>query len=486
VATEKILVVDDERLVRWSLRQKCEEWGYQVVEAEAGDPGLRVAQSESPDLVLLDVRLPDIGGLEVLDQLKKNGDARAVIMITADPQLDDVKAALKLGAYDFVGKPIDFDELQVTVKNALEATRLRTEVQSLRGEVRRRRGYHEVVGTSPKMTELMSFVRKVASSEATTILIQGESGTGKDLIAKAIHYESSRQERPFVAINCSAIPETLMEAELFGHEKGAFTDAKQMKKGLFEVADGGSLFLDEIGELSPLLQAKLLRVLEDQVIRRVGGVRDMQVDVRVIAASNRDLEKAEREGQFRQDLYYRLAIIAIFIPPLRERKEDILPLVDFFIERYNRKFKKSVRGITDETRRLLLNHNWPGNVRELKNSIERAMILEDEPLLRPAYLPFSVGESGGLTAFERTSPEDGGQKIANGRVLPRLYIPEGGTSLEEVERSMVELAMRQANGNQTHAARLLDISRDALRYKLKKFGLIHADEEETETHSDSN
>jgi two-component system response regulator AtoC len=486
VATEKILVVDDERLVRWSLRQKCEEWGYQVIEAEAGDPGLKVAQNESPDLVLLDVRLPDIGGLEVLDQLKKNGDARAVIMITADPQLDDVKAALKLGAYDFVGKPIDFDELQVTVKNALEATRLRTEVQSLRGEVRRRRGYHEVIGTSPKMTELMSFVRKVAASEATTILIQGESGTGKDLIAKAIHYESSRQERPFVAINCSAIPETLMEAELFGHEKGAFTDAKQMKKGLFEMADGGSLFLDEIGELSPLLQAKLLRVLEDQVIRRVGGVRDMQVDVRVIAASNRDLEKAVRDGQFRQDLYYRLAIIAIFIPPLRERKEDILPLVDFFIERYNRKFKKSVRGITDETRRLLLSHNWPGNVRELKNSIERAMILEDEPLLRPAYLPFSVAESGGLTAFERTSPEDGGQKTANGRTLPRLYIPEGGTSLEEVERSMVELAMRQANGNQTHAARLLDISRDALRYKLKKFGLIHADEEETEAHPGSN
>ena len=481
--TEKILVVDDERLVRWSLRQKCEEWGYQVVEAEAGEAGLKVAQNESPDLVLLDVRLPGIGGLEVLDQLKKNSDARAVIMITADPQLDDVKAALKLGAYDFVGKPIDFDELQVTVKNALEATRLRTEVQSLRGEMRQRRGYREVVSTSPKMTELMNFVRKVAASEATTILIQGESGTGKDLIAKAIHYESSRQERPFVAINCSAIPETLMEAELFGHEKGAFTDAKQMKKGLFEMADGGSLFLDEIGELSPLLQAKLLRVLEDQVIRRVGGVRDMQVDVRVIAASNRDLEKAVREGQFRQDLYYRLAIIAIFIPPLRERKEDILPLVDFFIERYNRQFKKSVRGITDETRRLLLNHNWPGNVRELKNSIERAMILEDEPLLRPAYLPFSVGESGGLTAFESTSPEDGGQKIANGRMLPRLYIPEGGTSLEEVERSMVELAMRQANGNQTHAARLLDISRDALRYKLKKFGLIHSDEEETEASS---
>jgi len=481
---EKIMVVDDERLVRWSLRQKCEEWGYHVVEAEAGEPALKLAQHETPDLVLLDVRLPDISGLEVLGQLKKNGDARAVIMITADPQLEDVKVALKLGAYDFVGKPLDFDELNVTIKNALETTRLRSEVQSLRGEVRRHAGYHEVIGTSGKMTELMAFVRKVAASEASTILIQGESGTGKDLIAKAIHYESSRQEKPFVAINCSAIPETLMEAELFGHEKGAFTDAKQMKKGLFEAADGGTLFLDEIGELSPLLQAKLLRVLEDQVIRRVGGVRDMQVDVRVIAASNRDLEKAVRESNFRQDLYYRLAIIAIFIPPLRERKEDILPLVDFFIERYNRRFKKSVRGITSDTRRLLVSHNWPGNVRELKNSIERAMILEDEQLLHSIYLPFAVADSGGLTAFERTAVAERGQQLPGGRVLPHLYIPEGGTSLEEVERSMVELAMKQANANQTHAARLLDISRDALRYKLKKFGLIHADDEEAETPAD--
>ena len=448
--TEKILIVDDERLVRWSLRQKCEEWGYTVIEAESGEPGLKLAQRESPDLVLLDVRMPDLSGIEVLDQLKKNGDARAVIMITADPQLDDVKAALKLGAYDFVGKPIDFDELHITIKNALEATSLRAEVQSLRSEVRRESGYDSVVSVSPKMTELMNFVRKVASSEATTILIQGESGTGKDLIAKAIHYESSRQGKPFVAINCSAIPETLMEAELFGHEKGAFTDAKQMKKGLFEAADGGTLFLDEI-------------------------------DVRVIAASNRDLEKAVREGQFRQDLYYRLAIIAIFIPPLRERKEDILPLVDFFIERYNRRFKKSIRGITDDTRRLIFTHNWPGNVRELKNTIERGMILEDEPFLRPEYLPFSVGESGGRTLFERTAPAEAGQPLPNGRMLPRLYIPEGGTSLEEVEHAMVELAMRQAHGNQTHAAKLLDISRDALRYKLKKFGLIRGDEEGAQT-----
>jgi DNA-binding NtrC family response regulator len=473
---EKIMIVDDERLVRWSLRQKCEEWGYQVIEAEAGEAALRLAEQESPDLALLDVRMPDLTGIEVLDQLKKNGSARAVIMITADPQLDDVKAALKLGAYDFVGKPIDFDELHVAIRNALEATSLRNEVEALRGEVRRGVGYDSVVSVSPKMTELMNFVKKVASSEATTILIQGESGTGKDLIAKAIHYESSRHEKPFVAINCSAIPETLMEAELFGHEKGAFTDAKQMKRGLFEVADGGTLLLDEIGELSPLLQAKLLRVLEDQVIRRVGGVRDMQVDVRVIAASNRDLEKAVRESQFRQDLYYRLAVIAIFIPPLRDRKEDILPLVSFFIDRYNRRFKKSIRGITDDTRNLILSHNWPGNVRELRNTIERGMILEEEMFLRPVYLPFSVGESGGRTLFERTSPADGGRTLPNGRTLPRLYIPEGGTSLEEVEHSMVELAMGQANGNQTNAAKLLDISRDALRYKLKKFGLVRGDD----------
>ena len=480
MAEPKVLIVDDERLIRWSLRQKCEDWGYQVMEADAGVPGLKLAQAQNPDLILLDVRLPDISGIQVLEELKKNGDPRSVIMITADPQLDDIKMALKLGAYDFVGKPLNFDELHVAIKNALETTNLRSEVQALRGEVHRRTGYHNVVAISDKMTELMKFVQKVASSSATTILIQGESGTGKDLIAKAIHYESVRQTKPFVAINCSAIPETLMEAELFGHERGAFTDAKQMKKGLFETADGGSLFLDEIGELSPLLQAKLLRVLEDQVIRRVGGTHDMQVDVRVIAASNRDLEKAVREGQFRQDLYYRLAIIAIFIPPLRERKEDILPLVEFFIEHYNRRFKKAVRGITDETRRLLVSHDWPGNIRELRNAIERAMILEDEPLLRPVYLPFSVGQSGGLTAFEQTtSPSEASPTLPDGRSLPRLYIPQGGTSLEEVEHTMVELAMRQAHGNQTHAAKLLDISRDTLRYKLKKFGLLHGDEEAT-------
>jgi two-component system response regulator AtoC len=480
MADETVLIVDDERLVRWSLRQKCEEWGFSVLEAENGTTGLRMAHSGSPDLVLLDVRLPDLSGLEVLQRLKESGDVRAVIMITADPQLDDVKTAIKLGAFDFIGKPIDFDELHVTIQNALEATRLRSEVETLRSEMQRRVAYRDVIAVSRKMSDLMGFVHKVAASEASTILIQGESGTGKDLIAKAIHYQSSRQDKPFVAINCSAIPETLMEAELFGHEKGAFTDAKAMKKGLFEVADRGTLFLDEIGELSPFLQAKLLRVLEDQVIRRVGGIKDMQVDVRVIAASNRDLERAVQEGQFRQDLFYRLTIISIYIPPLRERKDDILPLVEFFIDHYNRKFRKSIRGLDENTRKLLLNHDWPGNVRELKNAIERAMILEDEPVLRPIYLPFSVAQQHAhMTAFEHMSPAAGSiTTLPNGRSLPKLSIPEGGTSLEEVEHALVEMALRQANGNQTHAAKLLDISRDALRYKMKKFGLMQPEEAE--------
>jgi DNA-binding NtrC family response regulator len=493
--SEKVLVVDDEKLVRWSLRQKCEEWGYQVSEAENGTDGLRLAHNDSPNLVLLDVRLPDMNGLQVLQRLKQAGDARAIIMITADPQLEDVKLALKQGAYDFIGKPIDYDELRVAVKNALEATKLRSENETLKKEVmqRRRASYHDVVGESKRMHDLMSFVNKVASSEATTILIQGESGTGKDLISRAIHFESRRRDKPLIVINCSAIPETLMEAELFGHEKGAFTDAKSMKKGLFEQADGGTLFLDEIGELSGLLQAKLLRVLEEQVIRRVGGVKDQEVDVRVIAASNRDLERAVRDGQFRQDLYYRLAIISLFLPPLRDRREDILPLVHFFIERYNKRFRKSVRGITPETRELLTKYDWPGNVRELKNAIERAMILEDDDLLRPVYLPFSVGSPlSSLTAFEVSSggnvaagsglilppPET---QVVNGKNLPRLSIPEGGTSLEEIERTFVEMAMQQANRNQTQAAKLLDISRDALRYKLKKFGLMHSEDEEVGT-----
>jgi two-component system response regulator AtoC len=487
MAQKRILIVDDDKLVRWTLTQKCTEFGYFSLEASSGEEALRMLQTDPVDAILLDVHLPDLSGIEILEKLKQAGETRSVIMMTADPQLDDVKAALRLGAYDFVSKPINFDELSVTLQNALDAGELRTEVETLRDEVRRRAGYHDVVGVSRKITELMKFVYKVAASEASTILVQGESGTGKDLVAKAIHYRSNRAERPFVAINCSAIPETLMEAELFGHEKGAFTDAKAMKKGLFEVADGGTLFLDEIGELSPLLQAKLLRVLEDQVIRRVGGVRDIQVEVRVIAASNRDLEREVREGRFRQDLYYRLAIISIFLPTLRERKEDILPLVDFFLAHYNRKFRKSVQGISEDTRRLLLNYDWPGNVRELKNALERAMILEEGSLLKPDDLPFSVasGRSGPVLTDKSAGAPVESQPAPGKRRLPPLSIPEGGTSLEDIEHALVELALQQSHGNQIKAAKLLNISRDALRYKMKKFGLGHSEEEEPATPTNS-
>ena len=482
---ERILIVDDEKLIRWSVRRQLEEWGYVVLEAESGTGGLAQIRAESPDLILLDVRLPDLSGIEVLREIKQNNLSIPVIVFTGDPQLDDIKSAIKLGALDFIKKPIDFDEFQITVANAIDRSHLRSERDSLREEVKRRSGYHEVIARAPRMVELMGFVRKVAASEASTVLIQGESGTGKDLIATAIHYESTRADKPFVAINCSAIPETLMEAELFGHERGAFTDAKAQKKGLFEVADGGTLFLDEIGEMSTYLQAKLLRVLENQTIRRIGGVKAIGVEVRVIAASNRDLEQGVRDNTFRQDLFYRLSIIPIFVPPLRNRREDILPLTDFFIERYNFRFRKGLRGITQEARDLLLRYDWPGNVRELKNAIERAMILEEADYIRPTYLPIQI--TGQAPGYESTLPAavpDGAElagagvvptnaswrPLTNGKMIPVLELPKEGTSLEEVERELVGLALRQTAGNQTHAARLLDISRDALRYKMKKFG----------------
>ena len=486
MSNEKVLIVDDEKLIRWSVRRQLEEWGYLALEAESGAGGLAQIRAEAPDLIVLDVRLPDLSGIEVLREIKQNNLSIPVIMITADPQLDDIKTAIKLGALDFVKKPLDFDEFQITVANAIDRLQLRSERDSLREEVKRRSGYHEIVARSPRMVELLNFVRKVAASEASTVLIQGESGTGKDLIAKAIHYDSTRANKPFVAINCSAIPETLMEAELFGHERGAFTDAKAQKKGLFEIADGGTLFLDEIGEMSTYLQAKLLRVLEDQTIRRIGGVKDIGVELRVIAASNRDLEQGVREGTFRQDLFYRLSIIPIFIPPLRHRKEDVLPLADFFIERYNFRFRKSLKGITQEARDLLVRHDWPGNVRELKNAIERAMILEEADYIRPTYLPIQV--TGQTAGYESTIPTTvlenseiipsavatptlaSWRSLASGRMIPVLELPREGTSLEEVERELVGLALRQTGGNQTHAAKLLDISRDALRYKMKKFG----------------
>ena len=317
--------------------------------------------------------------------------------------------------------------------------------------------HREVIAESPVMREVMTFVRRVAASEATTILLEGENGTGKDLVAKTLHYQSVRQSEPFIAINCAAIPETLLESELFGYEKGAFTDAKAQKKGLFELADKGTLFLDEIGEMPLTLQAKLLRVIEDQTFRRLGGVKDIQLDLRVIAATNRNLREAVHEGAFRQDLYFRLNVIQIVINPLRERKEDILPLANLFVEQYNRKFRRAIEGISAEAANLLLAHDWPGNVREIRNAVERAMILEESTLIRPASLPLSISKS---------EPHE--HPVSNGDRAPVLA---DNMSLEENERFLLARALERTSHNQTQAAKLLRVTRDTLRYKMKKFGL---------------
>ncbi|MCE5309428.1 MAG: sigma 54-interacting transcriptional regulator [Acidobacteriales bacterium] len=316
----------------------------------------------------------------------------------------------------------------------------------------------EVIAESPQMHEVLNFVRRVAASEATTVLLDGENGTGKDLVAKTLHYQSLRQAEPFIAINCAAIPETLLESELFGYEKGAFTDARAQKRGIFELADKGTLFLDEVGEIPLMLQAKLLRVLEEQSFRRLGGLKDIKLDLRVVAATNKNLREAVEENAFRQDLYFRLNVIHITIPPLRERPDDILPLARFFIEHYNRKFKRHIEGLTPETERKLLEHDWPGNVRELRNAIERAMILEASSQISPSSLPLSISHH--TATATPAAPSNGNASV-----------PSDGLSLEENERNLIQRALAQTKNNQTQAAKLLCITRDTLRYKMKKFDL---------------
>jgi two-component system, NtrC family, response regulator AtoC len=457
---ETILVVDDERLVRWSLQQKLEQWGYHVSLAEDGATALGRIQLDNPDLITLDVKLPDMSGIEVLSELRNRNIHIPVLVITAFGVVDDAVRSLKLGAYDFIEKPINFEKLENALRNALETRRLRTEVARTHEIQRNEFSVDRIIGISEHIREIRTLIKKVAGSEASTILIQGESGTGKDLVAHAIHYESARRERPFFAINCAAIPENLMESELFGHEKGAFTDARTQKKGMFEIADGGSLFLDEISEMTLGMQAKLLRVLEGQSFRRVGGVKNITVDVRVIVASNRDLEEAVRASKFRQDLYFRLAIIPMHLRPLREHKEDITPLLEHFIRHYNEKFRKNIHGLTHEADELLMHYKWPGNTRELKNAIERVMILADHNRISSKYLPIRIAEGGDMPI-----------PMAEGSANGEIRLPPGGMSLYSVERGLIRQALEQARGNKTTAARLLKITRDTLRYKVKKYNL---------------
>ena len=455
---ETVLVVDDERLVRWSLQQKLEQWGYHVVVAEDGATALGRVQIDNPDLITLDVKLPDMTGIQVLTELRNRNVNVPVVMITAFGVIEDAIQSLRLGAYDFIEKPINFERLENAVRNALETRRLRTEVARVREVERSESSVDRIIGVSDHVREVRGLVRKLAGSEASTILIQGESGTGKDLVAHAVHFESNRRDRPIYAINCAAIPETLMESELFGHEKGAFTDARSQKKGMFEMADGGTLFLDEVSEMSLGMQAKLLRVLEGQTFRRVGGVRNITVDVRVILATNLNLEEAVRAGRFRQDLYFRIAIIPIVLRPLREHPEDIPVLIEHFLAYYNKKFRKNIQGMTKEAEQLMLDYDWPGNVREVRNAIERVMILEEGSRVAASSLPIRISERTLAT------PLDGERKSV-------IDLPSSGLSLYDVERELIRQALEQARGNKTTASRLLRITRDTLRYKAKKYKL---------------
>ncbi len=451
----KILVVDDEHLIRWSLEQNLKKQGYDVIMAGTGEDALQMAREQQPDLVLLDIQLPGISGIEVLEKLKDFDEEIVVIMLTAHGGLETAVNAMRLGAYDYVSKPFNLDELSIIIRKALENSDLKQEVVRLRTETKR--SAPDIIGGSQQTKYLMEVLEKVAKSEASTVLVQGESGTGKELVAKWIHYSSSRAEKPFIAINCAAVPATLLESELFGHEKGAFTDAKSTKKGLFELADGGTVFLDEIGDMEMGMQAKLLRFLEDRSFRRIGGARVYTVDVRIISATNKDLQKSIEEKIFRNDLYYRLQVIPIFLTPLRERKEDVIVLAKHFVEMYNKDFNKKVQGIAGMAERMMLDYNWPGNVRELKNVIERAIILGNDESLLMEHLPLEI--------VAKASAQGGAPMAA-------FRLPPEGIDIEEVEKELIRQALDITEWNQSKAAKKLNLGIDAFRYRMKKFGYL--------------
>jgi two-component system response regulator AtoC len=447
-----VLVVDDEALIRWSLTERLKSEGHHVLEADTGRAALE-RLAEGVDLVLLDYRLPDTDGVSVLRKIKELDQDILVILLTAFASVDAAVEAMKLGAYHFASKPFNLDEVAALVERALETTRLRREVLQLRTDAARPYGLQRIVGASPAVTALRHLVARVASSPSSTVLLTGESGTGKDLVAKVIHYTSDRASRPFMNITCSALPEQLLESELFGHERGAFTDARLQKKGLLETADGGTVFLDEIAEMTPGLQAKLLRFLEDKSFKRVGGSTDIRVDVRVIAATNRNLEEEVGKAQFRSDLFYRLNVLPIVMPSLRSHVEDIPLLVEYFIDSFNTEFRKKVLGATPAAYTLLRQYGWPGNVRELRNVIERAMLLSDHDRL----------DTKDFVTLSRT--------VAAG---DEFELPAKGVDLETLERSLVIQALRRSGGNQTRAGALLGLNRDQIRYRIEKFSLTTA------------
>jgi two-component system response regulator AtoC len=460
--SQTILIIDDEKTIRWSLGEALKESGYEVCDSGSAEKGVELFKQKSADLVLLDLKLPEKSGIEVLKQIKSVDPSVPVIMMTAYGEVDTAVEAMKNSAYDFILKPFALEKLKVTIANALEAHRLKTEVAYMSEKRTRKNVFNNFIGHSAAMQEIFEKIKKIGESKANTILITGESGAGKELVARAIHACSYDEPRPFMEINCAAVPETLLESELFGHEKGAFTDAKTRKKGLVELAEGGTLFLDEIGEMGITLQARLLRVLENKTFRRVGGVQDLHVNTRIISATNRDLKLAIEEKTFRKDLYYRLKVIPIHIPSLRERKEDIPLLVHYFIDRFNKELGKHVKPLKRPVMEALVDYDWPGNVRELRNVIERAMLLDAEDEILLDHLPQEI------RASEKTSA---GRSTASAHLTS--YFP---MTLKEVEKIQIQKTLKQTNGNKSKAATILGISRQTLREKLKTFESISSTE----------
>lgn len=474
MSTNRILVVDDEKLISWSLAAMLKKGGYDVDTAASGNEAIRKFKLFKPDMVMLDICLPDRDGLELLKSFKSENDDLYVIMITAYANADYAVQALQDGAEDFFGKPFNLDAVRHVVDRAFEKKRLRKEVDLFRREMRKKSDHDKLVGNSQKMIELFKMIKICADADAKTVLITGESGTGKELVAKAIHNHSARAEAPFIELNCASIPENLLENELFGHERGAYTDASRRHKGVFEMAEGGSVFLDEIGDMPFAMQAKILKAIETKRFRRLGGQEDIEANVRIIAATHQNLPQMVKEQKFRGDLFFRLNVVNIPLPPLRERKEDIEALVHYFIKVLNEEYGRNVDGASPETLAYLTRHDWPGNVRELRNSIERMMMLEQEKILSPEYLSQEIKHTVPAQQDEET------EVIRSGLGVEHIALPASGISLEELEKLLIKFALKKSGGNQTKAARFLKTSRDTLRYRMKKFGLVENREDKPE------
>ena len=447
----RVLVVDDEENIRLVLRTLLKKQGYDVEVADGGEAALKALDSFDPDVILTDVRMPRMGGLDLLATLKAKQHPATVIVMSAYGNVDLAIEAIKAGAYDYVSKPFKPDEIVLALRKAEERETLRRENRALREQIQKDNQFESILAKSKEMLEIFRTISKIADFK-TTVLVTGESGTGKELVARAIHTRSSRKGQPFVAINCGAIPENLLESELFGHRKGAFTAASSDRRGLFEEATGGTLFLDEIGELPLNLQVKLLRVVQEETIRRLGDTKDVKVDVRIIAATHRDLAADVKAGRFREDLFYRIHVLSIHIPPLRERREDVNLLIDHFVTRNNARLGTNMRGLSPEVRRLLLEYAWPGNVRELENTIERAMVLAESDIMQEGDLPERIRDALDPVQMQLASGE--------------LSVKKTTAAIEQI---LIRRALQKTKGNRTRAAELLEISHRALLYKIKDY-----------------